>query len=220
LNSAAKKPSIRTRKPRAPGRPTLATAQLQREALLNHALEEFLQHGFEGANIDRIARNAGIGRATIYRQFGSKETLFQAATTYRTTGLRERLNLLITSSKPPREILLELIEQIHIEFTGNDLLPVARLSIAEARRFPDACRNLWSLEAAQVLAPLAQYLRQLKDQGILDIGEPETAALHIANMAIGGFRFLIEQPLKTRAARKQWAEGVLQVILPALHHPQ
>lgn len=123
---------------------------------------------------------------------------------------------MISSSKPPRDVLLELIEQIHLEFTGNDLLPLARLSIAEARRFPDACRNLWSLEAAQVLAPLAQYLRQLKDQGILDIGEPETAALHIANMAIGGFRFLIDQPLKHRTARRQWAAGVLQVILPSL----
>lgn len=202
------------RKP--PGRPTLDDSLQRRETLLAVALKEFLRLGFEGANLDAIARQSGIGRATIYRQYGSKEELFRASMEKRTARIGANLRSVIAQRKPPEEILLEIVERIHEDFTSPEILAIVRLSIAEAPRFPDLCAAIWEDETRDILAPVVDYLRRLRKEGILDIGDPEDATYHLVNMAIGGFQFLLNKPLSSRKARQRWAQGVLQVVLPAL----
>jgi AcrR family transcriptional regulator len=55
------------------------TAQERREAVLDAALTEFGDHGFEGASTDAIARAAGISQPYLFRLFGTKKELFIAA---------------------------------------------------------------------------------------------------------------------------------------------
>jgi AcrR family transcriptional regulator len=57
------------------------TAEERREALLEAALTEFGDHGFEGASTDSIARAAGISQPYLFRLFGTKKELFLAAET-------------------------------------------------------------------------------------------------------------------------------------------
>ncbi|MEV6975274.1 TetR family transcriptional regulator [Kitasatospora sp. NPDC093806] len=47
-----------------------------RQALLDAAVEEFAEHGFEGARVDRVGSRAGINKERIYQYFGNKEKLF------------------------------------------------------------------------------------------------------------------------------------------------
>lgn len=47
------------------------------EKVLNAALKEFSEHGYEGARIDRIARLAKVNKAMIYYHFKSKEALYE-----------------------------------------------------------------------------------------------------------------------------------------------
>lgn len=61
---------------RAPGRPRSQAAE---EAILKAALALFLDHGVEGASIERIAKRAGVGKTTIYRRWSSKEELLAQA---------------------------------------------------------------------------------------------------------------------------------------------
>jgi AcrR family transcriptional regulator len=56
------------------------TAEERREAILDTALTEFSNHGFEGASTDVIARAAGISQPYLFRLFGTKKELFIAAT--------------------------------------------------------------------------------------------------------------------------------------------
>ena len=46
-----------------------------REAIINAAREEFLEHGYEDASMRRIAAKAGITVGNIYRYFRNKEDL-------------------------------------------------------------------------------------------------------------------------------------------------
>ncbi|REL29638.1 TetR/AcrR family transcriptional regulator [Thalassotalea euphylliae] len=46
--------------------------------IVSAARECFFQHGYHASNVSLIARYAGISRATIYKNFSSKEALFQA----------------------------------------------------------------------------------------------------------------------------------------------
>jgi len=54
------------------------TAEERREAVLDAALTEFGDRGFEGASTDAIARAAGISQPYLFRLFGTKKELFIA----------------------------------------------------------------------------------------------------------------------------------------------
>jgi AcrR family transcriptional regulator len=56
------------------------TAEERRAAVLEAALTEFGDHGFEGASTDAIARAAGISQPYLFRLFGTKKELFIAST--------------------------------------------------------------------------------------------------------------------------------------------
>lgn len=58
--------------------PVRANARRNREKLLAAALEEFNRVG-AGASLEGIARRAGVGIATLYRHFPSREALVLAA---------------------------------------------------------------------------------------------------------------------------------------------
>jgi len=55
------------------------TADERRTAVLDAALTEFGDHGFEGASTDAIARAAGISQPYLFRLFGTKKDLFIAS---------------------------------------------------------------------------------------------------------------------------------------------
>jgi len=50
-----------------------------REAILEAAIEEFAERGYEGVRLEHVAHRAGFNRALIYRYFGDREGLFHAA---------------------------------------------------------------------------------------------------------------------------------------------
>lgn len=49
------------------------------DALLNAAVEEFLQKGYEGASIDAISKRAGVSKGGFYHHFPNKEVLLMMA---------------------------------------------------------------------------------------------------------------------------------------------
>jgi AcrR family transcriptional regulator len=58
---------------------TRKTAAERREQILDAALAEFAQHGYEGASTDAIARTAGISQPYLFRLFGTKKGLYLAS---------------------------------------------------------------------------------------------------------------------------------------------
>lgn len=60
--------------------PTLSSACSERSRqILKHALTVFAEEGFAQADVQAIADRSGVGKGTVYRQFGNKEALFLAA---------------------------------------------------------------------------------------------------------------------------------------------
>jgi AcrR family transcriptional regulator len=59
---------------------TRSTAAARRDDVLEAALIEFADHGFEGASTEDIARRAGISQPYLFRLFGTKKELFKAST--------------------------------------------------------------------------------------------------------------------------------------------
>jgi AcrR family transcriptional regulator len=88
---------------RQPGRPLRADAQRNRDKILTTAVRVFAEEGLN-AHYERIAREAGVGTGTLYRNFPTREILIEAA--YRNEVARlcnAGPDLLATM--PPREAL-------------------------------------------------------------------------------------------------------------------
>jgi TetR/AcrR family transcriptional repressor of mexJK operon len=58
------------------GRPTKAAAIERDERLLSIAADMFMEHGFEGTSMERLAETAMIGKATLYARYADKGALF------------------------------------------------------------------------------------------------------------------------------------------------
>ena len=60
------------------GRPLRADAQRNRDKILSAAVRVFAEEGLE-AHMERIAKEAGVGSGTLYRNFPTREVLIEAA---------------------------------------------------------------------------------------------------------------------------------------------
>ena len=89
--------------PRAPGRPRSAEAD---RSILTAALERFIEDGYQGMSIEQVAAQAGVGKATIYRRWPSKEALITDAV----GSFSEELTVPDTGST--RGDMLALVHQI------------------------------------------------------------------------------------------------------------
>ena len=61
---------------RRPGRPRSEQAE---QAIIDAALELFAERGVDGVCVEAVAARAGVGKATIYRRWASKEDILIAA---------------------------------------------------------------------------------------------------------------------------------------------
>jgi AcrR family transcriptional regulator len=71
------------------------------EEILAVAVQVFAQNGYAQADVQEIADRVGIGKATIYRQFGNKECLFLAATQHARGRLTEAVDAAADAEATP-----------------------------------------------------------------------------------------------------------------------
>lgn len=65
-----------------------------RDAILEAAVEEFSERGYDGVRMEHVARRAGYNKALVYRWFGDRETLFREALKRRFSARRNMLDRL------------------------------------------------------------------------------------------------------------------------------
>jgi AcrR family transcriptional regulator len=61
-----------------PDNPKAGLMARKRDVILKAALAGFLEDGFAGSSVNRIAENAGVSIKTLYRHFDNKDDLFVA----------------------------------------------------------------------------------------------------------------------------------------------
>ncbi|MEO6087077.1 MAG: TetR/AcrR family transcriptional regulator [Umezawaea sp.] len=88
---------------RPEGRPLRADARRNRDKILSTAVAMFARDGLD-ATLDRIAKEAGVGPATLYRNFPTREVLIEAAYRDQLGKLCEASGELL-ATLPPRQAL-------------------------------------------------------------------------------------------------------------------
>lgn len=88
------------------------TRKFDPDHVLQAAMETFWRVGYQGASIDLLVRETGIGRGSMYNSFGDKHGLFLSALDhYDETICAERLGLLLASGSP-KAVLRAFIDHI------------------------------------------------------------------------------------------------------------
>jgi AcrR family transcriptional regulator len=198
---------------RSRGRPSPEQAAALRQSFLTAALSSFLDKGYAATSIEAIARDAGVAKITIYRQFNNKEALFREVVHQAVGHARDTMQAtLVRRAEDERQVLLDLVERMYLGATEPQTLALLRLVIAEAVRFPELAKSLYA-ENSYVLSPVVDYLTEAHRSGKLHVPSPELAAVQLSTLAFGGVRFFVSKPLASREERRAWAEGIVDLVM-------
>lgn len=78
------------------------------QAILRAALELFVEHGIAGASIEKIAKQAGVAKTSIYRRWASREALLAQAIEVARNATGYTIDLLERTS--PRDFIKLLVD--------------------------------------------------------------------------------------------------------------
>lgn len=120
------------------------------DQVLDGAMQVFIEHGFEGASVDEIAKVAGVSKATLYSYFPDKAQLFSAVAKHRFQTKADRVLTDFDFDDPPSVILVQagklLLDTTLSEFDCS----VHRIAVSEAVRFPQIAKDYY--ESGYLLA--------------------------------------------------------------------
>ena len=155
------------------------------QAILAAAERAFLAEGFGAVTMDRIAREAGVSKATVYAHFAGKEELFGAVV----AGLSERrFHGFSAEALDPRDIAASLTT-IAARFLDLVLSPEAialnRIIIGEVTRFPVLGEVFWAAGPERTRVQIEAFLRRAAASGSLAVPDPRLAAEQFVALARG-----------------------------------
>jgi TetR/AcrR family transcriptional regulator len=101
---------------------TDATPEQQERAILEAATYEFADVGIRRANMDLVARRAGISRSTLYRRFPNKEALLAAVMRTTSTEVGQHILTRVAGCTPSEAI----VEAFKVAVTQVETNPLFR----------------------------------------------------------------------------------------------
>ena len=111
-----------------------------RRHIMREATSEFARLGFDQANINTIAEQAGIGKGTIYLYFPAKEDLFRAVVRQKLLPNLDQIEAIIAAHEGSSAELLRLIATRLLQLTETDVTAIPKLVLTEAGNFPTIAR--------------------------------------------------------------------------------
>lgn len=187
----------------------------KREAIVEAAIDEFRDNGFEVTSMDRIAGRAEVSKRTVYNHFPSKEELF--------AEIMERL----WSRFPPtvddpyrpeiglREQLRELLDAKMASLCDQNCIDLARIAIGATVHSPDRAM-VWVTRINEREETVTVWVRAAQKDGRLKAVDPGFAAgqLH-ALMKTFAFwpQVTLNEALLSPERQAEVVEGALDMFL-------
>jgi AcrR family transcriptional regulator len=159
-----------------PGRPLRRDAQRNHEAIVAAARKVFCDHGLE-APLEQIARQAGVGIATLYRRFPNRAALLDAVLTDNLQAHIDAAEQALASDDPWDGFASYLEQSCRLQATDRGLNDVMSMRFPRATATEAAKARLYEL-VGQVLDP--QQSGQLR----ADLTLEDLAFLNWANTRI------------------------------------
>jgi AcrR family transcriptional regulator len=151
------------------------------QIILAGALQEFLENGYMGASMDKLAQTARVSKPTLYKYFDDKEALFKAVVKSKFEEFQENVKILqqeIDLDAQPRVILYNFCDQLLNQMLCNaeqhhDFI---RLIIGESGRFPELAQTVVGSIHKPIIDKLAYVLSH---HSLIRCHDPEMTATTI-----------------------------------------
>jgi AcrR family transcriptional regulator len=142
------------------GRPPRELAGEVESRILDAARRVFLERGLAGASIDEIAELACAGKPTIYARFPGKEALFSAVVMRKVAANVAGFANVAPAGATIEERLASVGAAVLQRILSGDTVGLVRLSIAEARRFPDLASSVHRMALERGLQAVGRLLAE------------------------------------------------------------
>lgn len=155
----------------------LTLSQKKRADIIDAAIVELRQNGFQAMNMDEVATRASVSKRTVYKHFASKELLFQ-----------EIVKLLLNQKNETTAIVyqadIDIAEQL-TTYARNELkllssqqfLELSRVMIAECIYSPELVAGMFEQFVAQEQT-LESWLSDAVADGKIKPVDPNYASKH------------------------------------------
>jgi len=135
-----------------------------RARILHSAMELFGEKGFEDVPIDAVAARAGVGKGSVYRQFGSKEQLYAASVIEGFIQLRNRIETALSQTAAiPQRIEAIVHHTMAYFWTRRQFFILLR----DPSKLPRAQELRYRKEREQLSAMLREVLREGARGGLI-----------------------------------------------------
>jgi AcrR family transcriptional regulator len=169
--------------PRGRGRPKRDEAEQLNRILLEHALDHFLEKGFEATSLNAVTSSLGMSKRTVYAWYGDKLSLFKAALERAVDDWatpREQLQALECDDL--EETLLRVARLMVANMMSPAGLRLLRITNAESYRMPEIGAYLYGRGSRQIVLYLTDLLHRRVNpdpEQLPDLNDLATAFLNL-----------------------------------------
>jgi TetR/AcrR family transcriptional regulator of autoinduction and epiphytic fitness len=187
----------------------------KRDAIVQAAIVEFRDNGFEATSVDKVAARAEVSKRTLYNHFASKEELFAAILHVLWESSASELLRPYEPARPVREQLLALVQGKLAMLADENFLALARVAIAAGLHSPERARDMVQ-RFAEKDGAMVDWVRAAQKHGALKAGDAAQAYRQLECL-VKGVAFwpqvAMGQPRLAPAARKKLAAATVDLFL-------
>jgi TetR/AcrR family transcriptional regulator of autoinduction and epiphytic fitness len=187
----------------------------KREAIVQAAIAEFRDHGFEVTSMDRIAARAEVSKRTVYNHFPSKEELFSEMLHRLWSSAATQTDAVYKPGVPLRDQLRELLDAKMKTLGDSNFIDLARVAIGATIHSPDRAQ-VWVSRLNQREETFTVWVRGAQQDGRLKAVEPVFAASQI-HALLKAFAFwpqvTLNEPLLAPDKQREVVESALDLFL-------
>lgn len=151
----------------------------------------FFARGFGATSMEAVAREAAVGKATLYENFPNKVELLRAVIGSELGVRADTLTLDHNAAAPLRGVLTTFAYALFDLLLSPSNVALYRIISAEVPRYPELGAVFYENGPSQVIGELADFFAGLMEQGRLLPGNPRLVAAQ--------FIGLIRADLQTRS---------------------
>ncbi|HLX13062.1 MAG TPA: helix-turn-helix domain-containing protein [Bacteroidota bacterium] len=161
--------------------------------IINAAHQQFSRYGFFKVTMDEIAEQAGMGKASLYYYFPTKERLFEAVVLNEQRKFLDCVEMIVKKNITASEKLRQYV-QLRFEYFNK----IVTLNVSEVRsstKMKPILRKLFDIVSAQELEVINGFIREGKKLGEFHIRSAEVAA-RVFQHALHGLRILYRRRME------------------------
>lgn len=193
------------------GRPKAGEREERQRRVLDAALEELTEHGYDKSTMLGVASRAGASKETLYSWFGNKQGLFSALITQNADASAERVEAALAGDGDPRETLVGYSIGLLSLLTGEGSVAINRAAMSS----PELSEMLLESGRFRVGPIVESYLERLANQGVIKISSPADAFVLLYGLVIQDTQIvvLLGHDAPSKAAIKKRAVAAVDRFL-------